>query len=259
MITGDESWTESAPSGWARLQRLAIAPGQRDQEWVDLTPEQQHYLLRVLRLRSGDRFLILDREERWLAQLQPQITQAKLLTLAPSLGELPFSVTLLAALPKGNGFEQVVQQATELGVNTVIPLLSQRTLLQPSPHKLERWRRIAQESAEQSQRQRVPTLLDPVDFSQGIAAISNAAARYLCGLDPTAPHLWNCLSSADGGEIALATGPEGGWTPAEVEEAIAGGWQPVSLGARTLRAITAPLVGLTLVAARLELGMKESG
>lgn len=248
--------TESAPFHLARLQRLAIAPTQRHQQWVDLTPEQQHYLIRVLRLGAGDRFLILDSGERWLAELQPQTGQAQLLSLAPSRRELPTHVTLLAALPKGNGFEQVVQQATELGVSEVVPLISQRTLLHPSTQKLERWRRIAQEAAEQSQRQAVPTLTAPVPFSQAIAAISGSAACYLCVLDPLAPHLWSCLASHADGAIALATGPEGGWTTAEVDQAIAAGFQPVSLGARTLRAVTAPLMGLSLVAARLELVVK---
>jgi 16S rRNA (uracil1498-N3)-methyltransferase len=158
-------------------------------------------------------------------------------------------VTLLAALPKGSGFEQVVQQATELGVTQIMPLISDRTLLKPSPQKVERWRRIAQEAAEQSQRQRVPILTDPVTFEQGIATRQG----WLCVTEPEAEHLWNCLQGELGTEMAIATGPEGGWTEAEVLQAVAAGWQTVSLGQRILRAVTAPIVGLSLIAARLEL------
>jgi 16S rRNA (uracil1498-N3)-methyltransferase len=236
------------PQKFSRLQRLAIAPDQRQQQQIHLTPEQQHYLTRVLRLRTGDRFLVLESPgERWLAELQPE--GARLLELAPALTELSTAVTLLAALPKGNGFEQVIQQATELGVTQIVPLISDRTLLQPSPQKVERWRRIVREAAEQSQRQRVPILSDPVTFEQGIAT----AKGWLCVTDPEANHLWNCLAGEIGTEVAIATGPEGGWTETEVLAALAAGWQPVSLGQRILRAVTAPIVGLSLIAARLEL------
>ncbi len=231
-----------------RLQRIAIAPEQRQQQHIQLTSEQHHYLTRVLRLRTGDRFLVLESQgERWLAELQNN--SAQLLELAPVDTELSIAVTLLAALPKGNGFEQIVHQATELGVTQIIPLISDRTLLKPSPQKVERWRRIAQEAAEQSQRQRVPIVSDPVRFEQGIATCQG----WLCVTDPEAEHLWNCLQAELGVEIAIATGPEGGWTEAEVLQAVAAGWQTVSLGQRILRAVTAPIVGLSLVAARLEL------
>jgi 16S rRNA (uracil1498-N3)-methyltransferase len=247
------------PQKFSRLQRLAIAPDQRQQQQIDLTPEQRHYLTRVLRLRTGDRFLVLespsdslrDGSERWLAELESE--GARLLELAPALTELSTAVTLLAALPKGSGFEQVIQQATELGVTQILPLISDRTLLQPSPQKVERWRRIIQEAAEQSQRQQVPILSDPVTFEQGIATTQG----WLCVTDPEADHLWNCLAGEIGTEVAIATGPEGGWTEAEVLAALAAGWQPVSLGQRILRAVTAPIVGLSLIAARLELAKHQ--
>jgi 16S rRNA (uracil1498-N3)-methyltransferase len=240
----------------SQLQRIAIAPSQFQQGQILLTKEQQHYLGRVLRLREGDRFIAMDgRGKWWLAQLageQAQVLEALLVET-----ELPVSITLMVALPKGNGFDEVVRCCTELGVTCIAPVLSDRTLLHPSPQKLERWRRIAAEAAEQSERSFVPTILEPVAFNKGLSFANSQ--QYICVARGEFPHLKDCLQhkqqmTNDKGQmtIVIATGPEGGWTTEEVENAIATGFQPVSLGRRILRAVTAPIVALSLITAACE-------
>jgi 16S rRNA (uracil1498-N3)-methyltransferase len=164
--------------------------------------------------------------------------------------ELPVSITLIVALPKGNGFDEVLRCCTELGVTTIAPVLSDRTLLQPSPQKLERWRRIATEAAEQSERAFVPTILEPVAFSQSLSFTNSH--KYICEARGNFPHLKDCLPEQRQGTIVIATGPEGGWTEQEIKSAIASGFQGVSLGRRILRAVTAPVVALSLVSAACE-------
>jgi 16S rRNA (uracil1498-N3)-methyltransferase len=231
-----------------QLQRLVIAPSQLHGQQIDLTCQQQHYLSRVLRLQAGDRFIAMNGQGQWwLAQLENQ--QARILEPIAVQTELPISVTLMVALPK-NGFDDVVRQVTELGVTTILPIISDRTLLHPSPQKLERWRRITQEAAEQSERLIVPEILDPVSFSVGLSLAKDQ--RYICEARGNIPHLLNNAFSPT--PITIATGPEGGWTIAEVENAIAAGFQPVSLGCRILRAVTAPIVALSLISASLETG-----
>lgn len=164
------------------------------------------------------------------------------------------------ALPKGNAFDDVVRQVTELGASCIAPVISDRTLLNPSSQKLERWRRIAQEATEQSERQLVPTIQQPISFQEYLASLStldvSRSLHYLCVTRRTAPHLLNCLQNLHFPilpiSLTLAIGPEGGWTEAEVEQAIAAGYQPVSLGSRILRTVTAPVVALSLIAAVLE-------
>ncbi|MBD2528511.1 16S rRNA (uracil(1498)-N(3))-methyltransferase [Nostoc flagelliforme FACHB-838] len=240
----------------SQLQRIAIAPSQFQQEQILLTKEQQHYLGRVLRLREGDRFIAMDGKGKWwLAQLageQAQVLEALLVET-----ELPVSITLMVALPKGNGFDEVVRCCTELGVTCIAPVLSDRTLLHPSPQKLERWRRIAAEAAEQSERSFVPTILEPVAFNTGLSFANSQ--QYICVARGEFPHLKDCLQhkgqrTNDIGQetIVIATGPEGGWTTQEIENAIAFGFQPVSLGRRILRAVTAPVVALSLITAACE-------
>jgi 16S rRNA (uracil1498-N3)-methyltransferase len=238
----------------AQLQRLAIAPSQLQDEKVVLTTQQQHYLSRVLRLRSGDHFIAMDGLGKWwLAQLAG--AEAQILEPLSVQTELPGSITLMVALPKGNGFDEVVRCCTELGVACIAPVVSDRTLLNPSPQKLERWQRIAQEAAEQSERLIVPSILEPVPFAAAIST-TTATHRYLCVARGSHSHLQQALNSVSTtSKILIATGPEGGWTASEVENAIAAEFQPVSLGRRILRAVTAPVVALSLAAAALEVDM----
>lgn len=257
----------------AQLQRLAIATEQVSGQTISLTAAQQHYLGRVLRLRNGDRFIALltglssspkqphdalnaqsateSVTRWWLAELQG-LARAELLEPVLAKTELTLAVTLMLALPKA-GMEDVVRQATELGVQTIVPVLSQRTLLNPSPQKQERWQRIAQEAAEQSERQFIPQLGAPLDWPTALQNHSSGLC-YLCEARGEHPHLLSQLvRQREAGTdrllaITLAVGPEGGWTGAEVALALTHGYQPVSLGARVLRAVTAPLVALALLA-----------
>lgn len=233
----------------AQLQRIAIAPSQFQEYQILLTPQQQHYLKRVLRLGEGEQFIAMDGLGKWwLAEITGE--QAQVLQPLIVETELPVAITLIMALPKGSGFDEIVRISTELGVACIAPVLSDRTLLNPSPQKLERWRRIAAEAAEQSERAFVPTILEPVTFKE--AVINNTAnQRYICEARGEYSHLQTVINPI-GDNVVIATGPEGGWTDREIQEAIAVGFQGVSLGRRILRAVTAPIVALSLISAACE-------
>jgi 16S rRNA (uracil1498-N3)-methyltransferase len=246
-----------------QLQRLAIAPSQLQDQEILLTTGQYHYLSRVLRLREGDRFIAMDGQGSWWLAVLTQ-SKAQILEQISIQTELLVSITLIAALPKGNGFDEVVRCCTELGVSCIAPVISDRTLLNPSPQKLERWRRIATEAAEQSERQIVPTILDPVPFVTNLSSVISDTSvnnqQYICVARGDSPRLTDCLNDINalaacrrlGQTIIIATGPEGGWTDTEVEKAIALKFQPVSLGRRILRAVTAPIVAVSQVATAFE-------
>jgi len=233
----------------SQLQRITIHPQQVQANQLLLTPQQQHYLLRVLRLRDGDKFIVMDGMGKWwLARLQGE--QGEVLEPLEVKTELPVAITLMMALPKGNGFDEIVRCCTELGVISITPILSDRTLLNPSHQKLERWQRIASEAAEQSERAVVPTILQPVAFNTAIKE-TTATHRYICEARGDYPHLQQVINKT-ANEIIIAIGPEGGWTNQELEIAIASGFQPISLGRRILRAVTAPIVAISLIAAYFE-------
>ena len=226
--------------------RLVVTPEQIQQEQITLDARQQHYLLRVLRLNNGDRFIALDGAgNSWLAEIADR--SAQIISAIAIETELPIFLTLITALPKGNGYEQVIRCCTELGVSKFIPVISDRTIIKPSPNKVQRWRKIAAEAAEQSERQIVPKIVEPVKFIRAIDNTIPNQDKYICVARGNLPTLWNCLQNKSQSEIVIATGCEGGWTETEVKGAIASNFQPVSLGNRILRAVTAPIVVSSLV------------
>ncbi len=240
----------------AQLQRVFVSSEQFESvdlqlHRIVLLAAQQHYLLRVLRLKVGDRFLAISPNQTWLAQLSDG-NSAQLLELLPPKPPLPVNIHLLAALPK-NGFDDVVRQVTELGVGTITPILSDRTLLKPSPKKLDRWQRIAQEATEQCERPTVPNLQAPSNWQTALTQIQ-ADQKYIAAARADAQHLLTALPQApDSSEIptiAIAIGPEGGWTEGEIEMAIGDNYQPITLGPTILRAVTASPAAVTIIMGR---------
>jgi 16S rRNA (uracil1498-N3)-methyltransferase len=240
------------------VQRITILPAQIYNnslakplcKSIDLTPEQHHYLTRVIRLQNGSKFQAIDGTGNlYLAELTGDTAQ--IIELIPTLDrELPQPVTLICALPKGNNFDDIVRACTELGVAAIIPALSDRTLVQPSPQKLPRWRKIAQEAAEQSERLTIPTIAEPQALQTIFAELPERSHKYLCEARGEHPHLLTCLQTTPNSHpIILAIGPEGGWTDHEIDFAIEHQFQLVSLGQQILRTITAPIVALSIVAA----------
>ncbi len=264
------------------VQRITVSPQQYQGTSIALTAQQVHYLVRVLRLKVGDRFIAQDgSSQQWLAALTAQLELAEVVETLSSLHSLSPTppLRLIAALPKGNSFDQVVRQSTELGVTHIYPVFSERSLLKPSDHKLARWQKIAQEAAEQSERLSVPNIFAPVGFQQCLAQADWAGLRYICvarshgsstpstSAPLSAPlstlpnsqsahlltHLLDNLTSADSPSVTLAVGPEGGWTTEEITVANRYHYKSISLGSAILRAVTAPITALSLVAAAREL------
>ncbi|PZD74718.1 Ribosomal RNA small subunit methyltransferase E [Acaryochloris thomasi RCC1774] len=236
-----------------QLQRLVITSEQLQGEQIALTQEQQHYLGRVLRQQTGSRFIAMNgKGQWWLAKLDSP-KSAHILESLNITTELTIPVTLMVAPAKGNAFDQVVRCTTELGISRLVPLLSERTLLKPSPHKCLRWRRIAIEAAEQSCRQVIPEVLDPMSLTAALRwsqQRGQTTAQYICVTDSAVSGLLSKLAPTQG--IILMTGPEGGWTTTEQKQAILAGYRPVSLGRRILKATTAPITALSVIAAHLE-------
>ena len=216
---------------------------------IALTSEQSHYLKKVVRLKSHDHFIALNGQgQAWLAEIIDN--SAHLLEAINETTELPVQVNLMVAIPK-NGFDDIVRAATELGVYRIIPLLTERGLVNPSPQKIDRWRKIAREAVEQSERQIIPIIEEPQPFLAILNRGANPGTTCYIGVTRrTVDPLLSQLQTST--EITMAIGPEGGWTEAEIEQAIAADFLPVSLGKRILRTITAPLVALAIINAYLD-------
>lgn len=253
------------------IWRITIEPDQISSEpmgsgakrlLITLRSDQRHYLRRVLRLGEGDRFLAQDgKGQQWLAVILPLLERAEVIeSIKVDVVSSP-SLRLIAALPKGNSFDQVVRQTTELGVSHIYPVISDRTLLRPKGNKLERWRRIATEASEQSERLITPEIAPPISFQQLFQQENWEGLCYICATRQNAAHLLfevqKALSLEEDHEnlpsVNLMIGPEGGWTSEEITVAIQHGYKVVSLGSAILRATTASITALSLVTAAREL------
>ncbi len=223
------------------LQRVVIPLNLQEGEVFPIPPSSLHYLQRVLRLRQGDQFIVMDGRERWRAELQND--RGKVLEKLPQEREIIREVHLAVAMPKGTGMETVLKQTTELGVSRITPIISERTILRPREGKLHRWQKIIQEAAELACLRVLPCLDDPLPLEEFLAL--DCPHKFIAVTSP-APPLLQLLPQT--GAIALLTGPEGGWTVSEEQNALAKGWQPVSLAPSVLSATTAPVVGMGVIA-----------
>jgi 16S rRNA (uracil1498-N3)-methyltransferase len=181
-------------------------------------------------------------------------------------------VTLAMTVYKFDRMEWAIEKATELGVAAIAPMIARRTekhLAQAAQKRVERWRRIAREAAEQARRSDVPPVFDPVALTARVRAAAGSTRLVLAEQERTTT-LRHALEEAQKDrtaqartaagtampaprpEFELAIGPEGGWAPEEEALFAANGWRAVSLGPRILRAETAALSALAVVASYLE-------
>ena len=216
---------------------------------AELRGEEARHLTRVLRAEAGQRYEISDGNVAYLAEIaEAQGPRVVFRVLEPlDAPAAPLHITLCAALIKFDRFEWIVEKATELGVERILPVEAERSgkgLLEASRKRTERWVRIARESSQQSRRVRAPEIPPAVRFEQCLAG--QADYRYFLE-ETAAPPLLRVLRVSPACRAALLTGPEGGWTDAERQLAGAAGWLPVSLGPQVLRAETAAMAAIAVL------------
>ena len=169
-------------------------------------------------------------------------------------------VTLVLAIYKFDRMEWAIEKATELGVAAIAPVIARRTekhLAQAAEKRAERWRRIAHEAAQQARRSDVPLIHYPDSLASRVQAASAATRIVLAEQERTTTlrHAIAEAMTASGDEmpaLEFAIGPEGGWAPGEEALFDANGWRAASLGPRILRAETAAIAALAVVASCLE-------
>ena len=214
-----------------------------------------HHLRNVLRLSPGDRVTCFDGQgAEYVGTIQQILRRSATISIEQSLtrSEERPAMRLLAAVPKGERFEWLVQKATELGVQRISPLLTRHGVLRPvggqAKAKCERWRRVAQEAAKQCGRSRLPTIDELQPFEQAIDAIAQIPLILMPTLVVSAVALSEVLNAQPvASEVAVLIGPEGDFSLDEVTYAQTRGARPVSLGRLTLRSETAALVTVTVV------------
>ena len=218
---------------------------------VELRGDDARHLTRVLRVEAGQRFEISDNRAAFLAEVaEARGDRVVFRVIEPvESAAAPVRITLIAAIVKFDRFEWMVEKATELGVERILPIEATRTergLFEASRKRAERWRRIARESSQQARRASVPEILPSVRYEACLT--EDAGYRYFME-EASAPPLLSILPQVriPADHVALLLGPEGGWTDSERRLAAGAGWLPASLGPLILRAETAAAAALAVV------------
>ena len=238
------------------VHRFFVPPSNIDGDRVTLPTDAARQLSRVLRARSGDSITSLDDSGYEYAVTLDAVSARHASGIITNRymgeGEPRLSITLYQGLMKADRFEYTLQKGTELGISRFVPIVSERTVARNvvSPNRLERWRRIMREAAEQAGRSRLPMLDDTLDFAAACEAISGPAIigwemERDTGIKETLLRRKADIERAQ--SIAIVIGSEGGLTDAEVAHALNRGIEPVSMGRRIFRAETAGIIAASAV------------
>jgi len=239
-----------------KLPRFFVSPKQIEAGRVYLNGPDVVHIAKVLRLSAGDRLVVLDGQGKSYLAVLEQICKGEVSCaiekeLAAAAGAL-LKVTLVQGIPKGDKMDLIIQKGTELGLNGLIPLLSERAVVKLEGDKLfkrrERWRRIALEAAKQCRRPDIPEISVPKSWEQALADLPPDAVALIPWEEENAESLKGFLQhSKPPEEIFVFIGPEGGFSAGEVERARLHGVRPVTLGPRILRTETAGLAVLAMI------------
>ena len=237
----------------AELRRLLMAPerlAQAGDQPLQLEPQERHYLERVLRLRIGSAFAVADGCGRlYEATLLDQgLVQLKL-SSRQSEPATPQLVLLLGLTRKD--VDITLRMATELGVDQIVPMQAERSQPSPGGQRRERWSAQLREASEQCERLWIPQLMSLRSSNEALSQPPIKSGSRWIGVTRQhgAPLLQEVLKQTplDSSRWEIACGPEGGWSPRELEIASLNSWQPVSLGPTVLRASTAAVAALSLL------------
>jgi 16S rRNA (uracil1498-N3)-methyltransferase len=232
------------------MARLFVSPEQLTGERATLDEAAHRHLIKVLRLGAGAALRLFDGRG---VEVEGRIVAVGRDTVEVSLGErrqvqpAVCAITLIQSVPRGDRMDLIVQKTTELGVGSIVPVLSQHGVSKPPPGRTRRWQTIAEEAARQSGRADVPTICEPVALLAALAKLDASLdeSRYLLWEGEQNQSLHRALVDRPA-RVAVLVGPEGGFASAEVEACVQAGFRSVGLGPRILRTETAAIVAVAL-------------
>jgi 16S rRNA (uracil1498-N3)-methyltransferase len=227
--------------------RLFLPEANWQNDTLFLDRDVKKRLVRVMRMRPGDRLEVATPQHHWECELQEIVADGvilKKLSELPSPPQNRLRLILGQAIPKGDRFEWLIQKATELGVSEIHPLITERTIVRSenSAKKVQRWNEIAAAAAEQSESDQPSIILPPETLNIFLKNISDGLKLLLHEREGAYSLKEILTKTYDINSITFVVGPEGGWTKEEVTTLEQAGFQKVHLGSRILRSETAGLV-----------------
>jgi 16S rRNA (uracil1498-N3)-methyltransferase len=214
---------------------------------------ETHHLSRVLRKKRGDSVWVVDGEgttyQVELLTISRESARGKIIQKRRRIGEPTSRITLAQAVLKRDKFDWIVEKATEIGVERIIPFTSEFAQTVAGTQKISRWRRVAVSAMKQSGRSVLPEISEPMSLSKVLARGSHCTYRLIAhrGTNSQSLSIKPVTGAKTTSSALLVIGPEGGFSDDEVQTAVDQSFTPVSLGPRRLRAETAGLVLCSII------------
>lgn len=237
------------------MHRLLVESHELSQESPALSRDALHHL-KVLRPKDGEEIELFDGKgslRRYLFDAAARGLRAAPGQTIRTVGQSNKSLTLFACVTKGSRWDWTIEKATELGVTRIVPVISDRTIVRiPKAEraaKRERWQRIAEDAARQSDAVWLPEIAEAVDFADTLPLVKACTCFVGALTDPPPRPLLEAVRASDPlpSDLAVYVGPEGDFTPDELRALLACA-TPVSFGPTVLRAETAALFGVAVLA-----------
>ena len=234
------------------MPRFYVAQPLAIGQLLDLPSEVAHHI-QVVRMAPGDTLTLFNGEggeyTAVLTDVQKKRASAEIKVFTPREVELPYAITLAQALPEASKMDWIIEKAVELGVAGVQPLAARRCVVRLSSERAEKklahWQGVIVSASEQSGRNRLAQLAEPVEFKEWIAQ-QDLHKRVL--LTPRATEsLADWARHQPAQALTIMVGPEGGFSDEEEELALTHGALPLSMGPRVLRTETAALSALSML------------
>jgi 16S rRNA (uracil1498-N3)-methyltransferase len=235
------------------MRRFFAEPERCKGSHIELDEAESRHLSQVLRAQAGERVTVLDGAggvyDAEVATISKRNVGLKVVG-RQRRDPLPYDLTLFQAIPKGKVMEWIVQKATELGARRIVPILTERTVVEvgADSHKVEKWRTIAIESIKQCGSPYLPKIAAPIELAKAIKQVSGLP--FVAALTPSAGEMDEYFGR-DRRPVQIWIGPEGDFTPQEVEQLESAGVHPITLGPLVLRCDTAAVCALALAAHHL--------
>jgi 16S rRNA (uracil1498-N3)-methyltransferase len=243
------------------MPRFYIPPHAWKPDQLALDAAETHHALDVLRMKAGDRATVFNGQGAEATVEIATVEKGKVALRKLTMGKsapVVCALTLAQAIPKGKNMDLIVEKATELGAAAIVPLLSERTIVKAEEGeavaKRDKWQRVAIEAAKQCGQNWVPVVATPQTPKEFFQAGEKFDLMLIASLQPDSRGLKQVLADLGAkklGRVLILVGPEGDFTPAEINLAKNSGCQPITLGPIILRTETAAIYCLSVLSHEL--------
>ena len=244
------------------MYRFFVEKEQIGDKTIRIIGTDVNHIKNVLRMKPGEEILISDGEKKEyrceITALDSDYVEAGIMFVKEEGLELPSKVYLFQGLPKNDKMELIIQKAVELGVYAIVPMATKRAVVKlddkKEAKKLARWQSIAESAAKQAKRLIIPEVMPVMKWKEAMRFVENFDLRLIPyeNAKDIRHTMEELRKLPKHGKIAVFIGPEGGFADVEIEDAMAHGIEPITLGKRILRTETAAITSMSILMLTLE-------